>query len=65
VWDYFLGKVMIPQGPLVYSRNGLESLLKKPLNGREVRLPSYLYPGVECSPLCLCRLRISPPRPMP
>jgi AAA+ superfamily predicted ATPase len=65
VWDYFLGKAVTPQGPPVYSRNGLESLLEKPLNGREVRSPSCLYPGIECSPSCLCRLRILPPRPMP
>ncbi|KAH8759552.1 hypothetical protein F5882DRAFT_453760 [Hyaloscypha sp. PMI_1271] len=37
VWDYFLGKAVTPQGPLVYSSNGLESLLEKLLNGREIK----------------------------
>jgi hypothetical protein len=65
VWDYFLGKAVTPQGPPVYSSNGLESLLEKQLNGREVRSPSYLYPGVEYSSSYHCRLKISPLRPMP
>jgi AAA+ superfamily predicted ATPase len=43
VWDYFLGKAVTPQGPPVYSPKGLESLLEKPLNGREVRSPSCVY----------------------
>ncbi|TVY88244.1 ATPase family AAA domain-containing protein 3-B [Lachnellula willkommii] len=37
VWDYFLGKSTTPQGPPVYSRSGLESLVEKPLNGREIK----------------------------
>jgi hypothetical protein len=65
VWDYFLGKAVTPQGPPAYSRSGLESLVEKPLNGREVRSPSYMYPGVECSSSCDFRLKISPPQPMP
>jgi AAA+ superfamily predicted ATPase len=65
VWDYFLGKAVTPQGLPVYSPKGLESLLEKPLNGREVRSPSCVYQGVECSSSCHRRLRISPPRPMP
>jgi AAA+ superfamily predicted ATPase len=49
VWDYFLGKTATPQGPPVYSRSGLESLVKKPLNGREVRSSYYVLLGIECS----------------
>ena len=48
VWDDFLGKSLTPQGPPVYSLSGLESLVKKPLNGREVRSSCYVFPGIEC-----------------
>lgn len=37
VWDYFMGKSTTPQGPPVYSRSSLDSLVKKPLNGREIK----------------------------
>ncbi|CZR66033.1 uncharacterized protein PAC_15933 [Phialocephala subalpina] len=37
VWDYFLGKAATPQGPPVYSRSGLEFLVEKQLNGREIK----------------------------
>ena len=49
VWGYFLGKARTPQGSPVYSLSGLESLVKKPLNGREVRPSCYVFPGIECS----------------
>lgn len=42
VWVYFLGKATTPQGPPVYSRSDLESLVKKLLNGREVRSSCYM-----------------------
>ena len=47
VWNHFLGKAATPQGPPVYSRSGLESLVKKPLNGREVRPSYYVLSGIE------------------
>lgn len=34
------GKAATPQGPPVYSRSGLASLVEKQLNGREVRSSS-------------------------
>ncbi|KAI6709035.1 AAA family ATPase [Diplocarpon mali] len=37
VWEYFLKKATTPQGPLVYSKSGLESLVQKPLNGRQIK----------------------------
>ncbi|PMD60368.1 uncharacterized protein K444DRAFT_642994 [Hyaloscypha bicolor E] len=44
VWEYFLKKATIPQGPLVYSKSGLESLVQKPLNGRQIKnLTSTAY----------------------
>ncbi|KAH8728908.1 hypothetical protein GQ44DRAFT_768784 [Phaeosphaeriaceae sp. PMI808] len=36
-WEYFLKKATTPQGPLVYSESGLESLVQKLLNGRQIK----------------------------
>lgn len=49
VWEYFLGKAVTPEGALVYSPSGLESLMEKLLNGREVRSSYYMLTGIECS----------------
>jgi len=43
---------MTPQGPLVYSNSVLESLVQKPLNGRQVSSPYCLPSGIEGSPSC-------------
>jgi hypothetical protein len=57
VWECFLGKATTPQGPPVYSDSGLESLVQKLLNGRQVRLPYCLYSGIKCSSSCHFRLK--------
>jgi hypothetical protein len=47
VWEYFLGKAATPKGTPVYSRSDLESLVKKLLNGRDVRPSYYMLSGIE------------------
>lgn len=45
-------KAKTPHGPLVYRNSGLESLVQKPLNGRQVSSPYCLPSGIDCSPSC-------------
>jgi hypothetical protein len=57
VWEYFLKKATTPQGPLVYSKSGLESLVQKPLNGRQVSSTYCLPSKIECSPSCHLQIK--------
>ena len=52
VWEYFLKKATTPQGPLVYSKSGLESLMQKLLNDCQISSTYYLLSKIECSPSC-------------